>query len=570
MRDFDGRWRRPYAKSANTNSGTPGKNEAVGNHGFSSGPTVRSGGEAGQEHGGTVSKKGMQGSRNREIPAANRAQSQAVGSHGLVRYQNDIGVDYNHPALRDHVVKGPNFADGNNDPFDDYGHGTHVAGIIASRDHVYKGVAPGATIMAVKVLNSRGEGTEAGVIAGVDWAVRHGAKVINLSLGTVGAGGLDPLSQAVDNAVKSGVVVAVAAGNSGPDFSSIGSPGDARLALTVGATDNDRSLMSWSSRGPTLDGRQKPDVLAPGYGIMSSVPGGKFDTMSGTSMATPHVAGLAALLVQATHAEPLLIREGLKKTAASVGLGPNEQGAGFVNPAGALDYIKKASLLVQKEAYPGQTVTYDFTLSNQGNREDKFRMTQWVDDNGLQYRAQSTLPDGSIHTFTADKLLAGQSTNAQAQVTVPQDWAGMEDTVYVFHLQAASLADRNAVSQDRATIKVLATKDSMARYTRQQTARARSDAAGASLREPVRADLTARIDSILEQEQLAAQALAARSEGLGNRYLDQAQSLVRDLDARIQQYQATGRIAAADAARLRQSALDLISHLAAAKSARMR
>ncbi|HEY3365629.1 MAG TPA: S8 family serine peptidase [Symbiobacteriaceae bacterium] len=489
---------------------------------------------------------------------------------GVIVAVVDTGVDYHHPALKDHVILGPNFADGNNDPMDGYGHGTHVAGIIASRDPVYRGMAPGATIMAVKVLGNDGSGTESSVIAGVDWAVQHGAKVINLSLGAPGTGGRDPLSHAVDNAVRSGAVVVVAAGNGGPDFSTIGSPGDARLALTAGATDNDRNLMSWSSRGPTLDGRQKPDVLAPGDSVTSSVPGGGFDTMSGTSMATPHIAGLAALLVQATHAEPLLIKEGLKKTAIDLGLGPNNSGAGFINPEAALAYVQKGRVVVQKEAFPGDIVAYDFTLENGGNVDDKYRMTQWVEDNGLRYRSQSTLPDGAIRTFINDKIASGAATRAQAQVSVPKDWAGMEDTIYVFHLQATSLADRNAVDQDRATLKVKATKDSMARFASLKTTGMKSDTAGSSLRDPVKTDLTGRVNAILDQEQLAVQALAARQDGLSNGYLDQAQSLARDLDAQLQRYQATGRILAADGQRLRQQVADLISQLAITRAAKAR
>ncbi|HWI63914.1 MAG TPA: S8 family serine peptidase, partial [Symbiobacteriaceae bacterium] len=249
----------------------------------------------------------------------------------------DTGVDYTHPALAGHVVKGPDLINNDNDPMDGHGHGTHVAGIIASQDQRRRGVAPGATIIAVKVLSDEGYGSDEQIIAGIDWAVMHGADVINLSLGGPGGGGADALAQAVDNAVKSGVVVVVAAGNSGPDFSTVGSPGDARLALTVGASDNDRQLQSWSSRGPTLDGRQKPDVVAPGSGIVSLAPGGEWQPMDGTSMATPHVSGLAALLLQATGAEPLLIKDALKRTAQDLGNGPNQSGAGFVRPQAALE-----------------------------------------------------------------------------------------------------------------------------------------------------------------------------------------------------------------------------------------
>jgi PGF-pre-PGF domain-containing protein len=185
---------------------------------------------------------------------------------------------------------------------DNNGHGTHVSGIAAGKGDGYThGVATNASLFAVKVLNSSGSGKEADVIAGIDWAVQNGAKVISLSLG--GALGSYQCydfssSEAVDNATKQGVVVVIAAGNSGPPSQTIGAPACAKRAITVGSTDDNDVISSFSSRGPMEDNRTKPDLTAPGEGINSTNNTGVYYTLSGTSQATPHVAGVAALVIQ--------------------------------------------------------------------------------------------------------------------------------------------------------------------------------------------------------------------------------------------------------------------------------
>ena len=165
----------------------------------------------------------------------------------------------------------------------------------------YMGVAPKANLLEGKVLNRWGWGYDSWIIAGIEWAVENGADVISMSLGGPPTDGTDPLSQAVDWAFDQGVLVVVAAGNMGGYFS-ITSPGSARKALTVGAVDKDDNIAWFSSRGPTLDYRVKPEIVAPGVDICSSVPEYLFhksyDCWSGISMATPHVAGAAALVKQ--------------------------------------------------------------------------------------------------------------------------------------------------------------------------------------------------------------------------------------------------------------------------------
>jgi subtilisin family serine protease len=233
----------------------------------------------------------------------------------------DTGIDYNHPALGGgfgpgfKVAGGWDFVNNDADPFDDNGHGTHVAGIVAGQSDTITGVAPEATLLAYKVLGANGRGSESNVIAAIERAVdpnRDGntsdhADVANLSLGGDGNPD-DPGSVAIDNATVAGVTFAIAAGNNGSTatgvtvFHSISSPGTARRAITVGASDFGDKITSFSSRGPNMKNIAiKPDVIAPGLAILSSYPGNRYATLSGTSMASPHVAGAAALLKSLHH-----------------------------------------------------------------------------------------------------------------------------------------------------------------------------------------------------------------------------------------------------------------------------
>ncbi len=228
----------------------------------------------------------------------------------------DTGINYSHTAFKN-IGIGYDFVRGDNYAEDENGHGTHVSGIIASNDLTYS--APNATLMHIKVLDETGTGNASTVIAGIEWAVDHGAEVISMSLGGTGGDGTSALSEASDSAVSKGVVVVAAAGNDGPASGTITSPGDAREVITVGAIDDYDSVPSWSSRGPTTDGRTKPDVVAPGVSITSTALDGGFTTKSGTSMSTPHVSGAAALLIQAYHPAPEQVREAFKATAIDLG-----------------------------------------------------------------------------------------------------------------------------------------------------------------------------------------------------------------------------------------------------------
>lgn len=263
----------------------------------------------------------------------------------------DTGVDTGHPDLEGRVVEARNFSPSASTR-DAHGHGTHVAATLAGSGAASggsrKGVAPEAGLLVGKVLGDDGYGSDSMVLQGMEWAAASGARIISMSLGDAGADDSSPLVAAVDRLTEqTGALFVVAAGNEGPGTSTIGAPGVAAKALTVGAVDRDESLAPFSSRGPagTAD-RLKPEITAPGVGIVAAraagtamgTPDGELYTAaSGTSMATPHVAGAAALLAQLHPSwTAQQLKDSLVSTAqAAQGPGVYEQGGGRVDVARA-------------------------------------------------------------------------------------------------------------------------------------------------------------------------------------------------------------------------------------------
>ncbi len=214
--------------------------------------------------------------------------SLSTGSPAVTIAIIDTGVDLGHPDLSAKIVGGHDFVNNDNSAQDDNGHGTHVAGIAAAVTNNGRGVAGvswGARIMPVKVLDAAGNGTFADVAAGITWAADHGAQVINLSLGGTSASSV--LQDAVDYASAKGVVIVAAAGNYGANF--VLYPARFPNVIAVAATDSTNARADFSDYGPEVD------VAAPGVDILSTFPGG-YGYLSGTSMSTPFVAGLAAIL----------------------------------------------------------------------------------------------------------------------------------------------------------------------------------------------------------------------------------------------------------------------------------
>lgn len=280
----------------------------------------------------------------------------------------DTGI-YDHPDLAGRIIAFKDLTGQKADPYDDNGHGTHVAGDIASdgnkSQHRYKGPAPEAKLVGVKVLNKMGSGSLSTVIKGVEWCIQnkdaYSIRVMNLSLGSDAVQSYkdDPVCQAIEKAWKAGIVVCIAAGNSGPESGTINSPGIHPDVITVGALNDidpdnpeGKIVADFSSRGPTKDGLTKPDVLSPGVGIVSlRSPKSNLDkqrkdtrteewytTLSGTSMATPICAGIVAQMLQVDPSlTPDQVKERLMKTAkAYPDLDENSQGAGLINARAAV------------------------------------------------------------------------------------------------------------------------------------------------------------------------------------------------------------------------------------------
>ncbi len=235
---------------------------------------------------------GLDNIRAPEVWSGSNGFSGATGS-GTVIAVVDTGVDLDHPEFQDRITQGFDFVDYDNIADDGDGHGTHVAGTIAGADdgEGITGVAPDASIMPIRVLDDEGYGYISDIIAGIRWAADNDADVINLSLG--GGGYSQAMADAVAYASDLGSVVVMAAGNDGGRSPIYPAAHAETHGIAVGAVDQEKSLASFSNRaGLTfLD-----YVTAPGVSIFSSTPNGNYDYYSGTSMASPHVAGIAALL----------------------------------------------------------------------------------------------------------------------------------------------------------------------------------------------------------------------------------------------------------------------------------
>ena len=206
----------------------------------------------------------------------------------------DTGISNTHPDLLANVKGGINTINPRKNWNDDNGHGSHVAGIVAAlnNDIGVIGVGPEIDLYAIKVLGAGGSGYLSDVIEGIQWAIAHNMQVINMSLGTVSD--IKSFHDAVTAAKTAGIVVVAAAGNSGSPTdgnSTVIYPAAYPEAIAVSATDQNNVIASWSSRGPEVD------LAAPGVGIYSTYKGTDYATLSGTSMAAPHVAGSAALVL---------------------------------------------------------------------------------------------------------------------------------------------------------------------------------------------------------------------------------------------------------------------------------
>ncbi len=259
----------------------------------------------------------------------------------------DTGIDAKHVGLDDldddpltndpkviafyDAINDGGTTDGSTEPYDDHGHGSHCAGISAgtgagAEDNRYRGVAPDAYLVGVKVLDGGGSGSFDQVMAGMEWCIDY-KEEFNIRTATMSLGGVwlieltqeeeERLTTLANTMVREGIALTIAAGNSGT-YGSIGTPGAARDVITVGATEKDRDTAIYSSRGPTAEGLIKPNVAAIGSNVMSveANSGTGYTSMSGTSMATPVVAGIMSLILEANpDLDPLTLRSILEYTS---------------------------------------------------------------------------------------------------------------------------------------------------------------------------------------------------------------------------------------------------------------
>ena len=327
----------------------------------------------------------------------------------------DTGIDYTHTDLNANYKGGYDFVNKDNDPMDDSGHGTHVAGIVAAEDNEsgVVGVAPEAFLYALKVLDERGRGYVSDVVAAIEWAIDpdgdsgiDSMDIINMSLG---GGASLSLEEVCQLAYDKGLLLVASAGNSGnpPGIGdNVGYPAAYYSVIAVAATDQNDERARWSSTGPAVE------LAAPGVSIYSTYIGG-YATYSGTSMASPHVAGTAALVMVVY---PLWsnkeVREQLKNTADDLG-DPEKYGYGLVNAAEAADVdtplpgaiAGKVTDADNNIAIVGATVVVEGT--------DLFAITG-ADGN-------YTITDVPVETYTVTASADGYENASQENITVSAD-----------------------------------------------------------------------------------------------------------------------------------------------------
>ncbi|WP_369248827.1 S8 family serine peptidase [Streptomyces sp. R41] len=395
-------------------------------------------------------------SLDKSVPQIGAPKAWAAGydGKGVKIAVLDTGVDATHPDLKDQVIAAKNFST-SADATDHFGHGTHVASIAAGTgaksNGKYKGVAPGAKILSGKVLSDDGYGDDSTILAGMEWAADQGADVVNLSLGGGDTPEIDPLEAEVNKlSEQKGILFAIAAGNDG-DFGeqTIGSPGSAADALTVGAVDDNDKLASFSSRGPGLDGAIKPDVTAPGVDITAAAaPGSLIDkevgekppgylTISGTSMATPHVAGAAAILKQEhpdwTFAE---LKGALTGSAKGGKYTPFEQGSGRI----AVDKAIKQSVIADPNSVSFGVQQWPHTDDKPVTRQLTYRNLGKTDVT-LTLSATATNPKGQaapsgFFKLGAKTVKVPAGGKASVDVTVNTKLGGTTDGAYSAYVTA--------------------------------------------------------------------------------------------------------------------------------------
>lgn len=353
-------------------------------------------------------------------------------------------------------------------PYDDNGHGTHVAGNIASSglssNGLYKAPAFNSCLVGVKVLDKKGSGSYSRIISGLEWCIEnkniYGIRIICMSLGSDAADSYrdDLICEAVEAVWKSGIVVCAAAGNEGPKYKSIASPGIDPIIITVGASDDRNTsdteediVADFSSRGPTVDGLEKPDLLCPGKNIISlRSPRSRLDknlkenrvgrhyiSLSGTSMATPLCCSVVALLLEKNPGfTPDQVKAALVKACTDMGYDKNTQGNGCINimklpESGCIS--EKAendvqtsqpddSILDMFDVLPG----YTFVENNIGQQEEN---TSQPDNTTSD--AYDNMPENPLKISSSEHDINTQSDSPETSSDVPasQQQTDIKDTL---------------------------------------------------------------------------------------------------------------------------------------------
>ncbi|MFB9209141.1 S8 family serine peptidase [Nonomuraea spiralis] len=345
---------------------------------------------------------------------ATEAWQRGFTGQGVTVAVLDSGYDPTHPDLKDVVTQSRNFSD-EPDITDRVGHGTHVTSIVAGAGEKYRGVAPGARVAFGKLGSVP---TDSAILAGMEWAAKEvKAKIVNLSLGGPDEPGLDPLEQAVNTLSQdTGTLFVVAAGNEGE--SGVSSPGSADAALTVGAVDRSDQVAAFSSRGPRIgDHAVKPDLTAPGVDIVAAAAAGTADgthvAMSGTSMATPHMVGAAAILAQ-RHPD----WSGQQLKAALVGSArPTDGATPYQQGTGRVDVLRS---LAQEVIAAPSGVWATFPWQQAGGRRVTGKIT--YTNTGAAPVTLDLADDSDVLTLSPQRLEV--PAGGQASVTVTIDAEG--------------------------------------------------------------------------------------------------------------------------------------------------
>ncbi len=370
----------------------------------------------------------------------------------------DTGYDTGHPDLAGQVIGSRSFIEGES-VHDGHGHGTHVASTVAgtgaASDGRYGGVAPGAGLLIGKVLDDQGYSYGSEVINGMEWAVEQGADIVNLSLGSFPSNGQDPQSMALNHlSEESGALFVVAAGNYGPSAPTVTTPAAADAALAVGAVDGDDLMAGFSSRGPRVGDRAiKPEITAPGAAIVAArssgteegVPVGEYYLANGgTSMASPHVAGVAAMVAQ-RHPDWTgeQIKDALMSTAVDLGHDLYAQGAGRVDAAAVTSSPLAATGSVELGVHPhprdgAEPRTVPVTYTNAADTDLRLELALDVtDQNG-------TAPASGVLTLSVPALTVPAGGTATVEVTL--DPARSAAGGFTGHLRATAPGGVTAIT----------------------------------------------------------------------------------------------------------------------------